>query len=191
MVNTRLVTAPAPFGGEFDDGGPLRKQRFVPRGIAGAHVSTSIQQKYCAGRGRRHYFGADIIRGLSVVGPDCLTRPVSQSKTKKVVTCQETDTLEELMAMMTALRFRHLPVLVTWQKCRWRPQRCASKLRTAKPAGWLPVRLAERRAQSLQACRPCTAITTVTAHGVETSRNAALRCRLLACRPKPQHCGEG
>jgi CBS domain-containing protein len=53
----------------------------------------------------------DIIRALSGVGPDCLTRPVSQSMTKKVVTCQETDTLEELMAMMTARRFRHVPVM--------------------------------------------------------------------------------
>ena len=53
----------------------------------------------------------DIIRALSVVGPDCLTQPVSQSMTTKVVTCQETDTLEELMAMMTARRFRHLPVM--------------------------------------------------------------------------------
>jgi CBS domain-containing protein len=53
----------------------------------------------------------DIIRALSVVGPDCLTQPVSQSMTKKVVTCQETDTLQQLMAMMTARRFRHLPVM--------------------------------------------------------------------------------
>jgi CBS domain-containing protein len=54
----------------------------------------------------------DIIRALSVVGPDCMTQPVSQSMTRNVVTCQETDTLEELMAMMTARRFRHLPVMV-------------------------------------------------------------------------------
>ena len=53
----------------------------------------------------------DIIRALSVVGPDCLTQPVSQSMTKKVVICRETDTLEEMMAMMTARRFRHLPVM--------------------------------------------------------------------------------
>jgi CBS domain-containing protein len=53
----------------------------------------------------------DIICALSVVGPDCLTQAVSQSMTKKVVTCQETDTLEELMAMMTARRFRHVPVM--------------------------------------------------------------------------------
>jgi predicted transcriptional regulator len=31
--------------------------------------------------------------------------------TKKVVTCQETDTLTELVAIMTAQRFRHLPVM--------------------------------------------------------------------------------
>jgi CBS domain-containing protein len=53
----------------------------------------------------------DIIRALSVVGFDCLTQSVSQSMTEKVVTCQETDTLEEMMAMMTARRFRHLPVM--------------------------------------------------------------------------------
>ena len=53
----------------------------------------------------------DIIRALSAVGPDCLTQPISQIMTKKVVTCRETDTLEELMALMTARRFRHLPVM--------------------------------------------------------------------------------
>ena len=53
----------------------------------------------------------DIIRALSMHGPDCLGLPVSQSMTKKVVTCQETDALHELMAMMTERRFRHLPVV--------------------------------------------------------------------------------
>lgn len=53
----------------------------------------------------------DIIRALAESGPDSLTRPVSESMTRQVVTCQETDTLDELMAMMTARRFRHLPVL--------------------------------------------------------------------------------
>jgi CBS domain-containing protein len=52
----------------------------------------------------------DIIRALSALGPDCLARPVSETMTKQVVTCRETDTLDELMAMMTARRFRHLPV---------------------------------------------------------------------------------
>jgi len=53
----------------------------------------------------------DIIRALSVRGPDCLTEPVLETMTKHVVTCEETDTLDELMAMMTARRFRHLPVM--------------------------------------------------------------------------------
>ena len=53
----------------------------------------------------------DIIRALSTSGADCLTRPVAETMTRQVVTCQETDTLDELMAMMTARRFRHLPVV--------------------------------------------------------------------------------
>jgi CBS domain-containing protein len=53
----------------------------------------------------------DIIRALSVRGPDCLTEPVSESMTKQVVTCEEADTLDQLMALMTARRFRHLPVV--------------------------------------------------------------------------------
>jgi CBS domain-containing protein len=53
----------------------------------------------------------DIVRVLSEVGPACLDRPVAETMTRQVVTCQETDTLDELMAMMTARRFRHLPVV--------------------------------------------------------------------------------
>jgi len=53
----------------------------------------------------------DIIRALSEAGPGCLTQPVADIMTRQVVTCQETDTLDELMAMMTARRFRHLPVI--------------------------------------------------------------------------------
>jgi CBS domain-containing protein len=53
----------------------------------------------------------DIIRALSESGPACLTQPVSDTMTRQVVTCQEADTLDELMAMMTARRFRHLPVV--------------------------------------------------------------------------------
>lgn len=53
----------------------------------------------------------DIIRALSEAGTECLTRPVSETMTRQVVACQETDTLDELMAMMTAKRFRHLPVV--------------------------------------------------------------------------------
>ena len=53
----------------------------------------------------------DIVRALAQQGPSCLSQPVSEIMTKQVVTCQETETLDELMAMMTARRFRHLPVV--------------------------------------------------------------------------------
>jgi CBS domain-containing protein len=53
----------------------------------------------------------DIIKALATQGPDCMTRPVSESMTSNVITCQETDTLDELMSMMTERRFRHLPVI--------------------------------------------------------------------------------
>ena len=53
----------------------------------------------------------DIIRALSEMGPGCLERSVGDVMTRQVVTCQETDTLDELMAMMTQRRFRHLPVV--------------------------------------------------------------------------------
>jgi len=53
----------------------------------------------------------DIIRALAETGADCLAQPVAEIMTRQVVTCQETDTLDELMAMMTARRFRHLPVV--------------------------------------------------------------------------------
>lgn len=53
----------------------------------------------------------DIIRRLGIDGPKCLTRPVSESMTRQVITCREGDTLDELMAQMTAGRFRHLPVV--------------------------------------------------------------------------------
>ena len=53
----------------------------------------------------------DIIRALSETGAGCLVRPVAETMTRQVVTCQETDTLDEMMAMMTQGRFRHVPVV--------------------------------------------------------------------------------
>ncbi len=53
----------------------------------------------------------DIIREIANRGPSCLTWPLDETMTRQVVTCTETDTLDELMAMMTARRFRHLPVV--------------------------------------------------------------------------------
>lgn len=53
----------------------------------------------------------DIVRVLAEHGAGALEAPVSQVMTRKVVTCKETDTVAELMEMMTTGKFRHLPVV--------------------------------------------------------------------------------
>ena len=53
----------------------------------------------------------DIIRVVAERGPASLGEPVSRSMTRTVQTCDVSDTLDELMATMTAGRFRHLPVV--------------------------------------------------------------------------------
>jgi CBS domain-containing protein len=52
----------------------------------------------------------DIVRVIGDRGAAALEEPVSQVMTRKVVTCKETDTVAELMEMMTEGKFRHLPV---------------------------------------------------------------------------------
>jgi CBS domain-containing protein len=52
----------------------------------------------------------DIVRALGERGAGVLEAPVSDVMTRKVVTCKETDTVAELMEMMTSGKFRHLPV---------------------------------------------------------------------------------
>jgi CBS domain-containing protein len=53
----------------------------------------------------------DIVRVLGDRGAAVLEEPVAQVMTRKVVTCKETDTVAELMEIMTTGKFRHLPVL--------------------------------------------------------------------------------
>ncbi len=53
----------------------------------------------------------DIVRSIASVGMNALEKPVSSCMTKNVVTCRESDTIDQLMAEMTAGRFRHLPVV--------------------------------------------------------------------------------
>ena len=53
----------------------------------------------------------DIVRVLGDRGAGVLEEPVSQVMTRKVVSCKETDTVAELMEMMTSGKFRHLPVI--------------------------------------------------------------------------------
>ena len=53
----------------------------------------------------------DVVRVLAANGPDALAWPVSDVMTRNVVTCQESDSIDDLMARMTMGRFRHLPVI--------------------------------------------------------------------------------
>lgn len=53
----------------------------------------------------------DVIRLLAREGAAGLERTAGEVMTKSVVTCARSDTIDELMARMTARRFRHLPVL--------------------------------------------------------------------------------
>lgn len=53
----------------------------------------------------------DIVRAIARNGTASLSEPVHRHMTRDVVTCREADTLDEIMASMTAGRFRHLPVV--------------------------------------------------------------------------------
>jgi CBS domain-containing protein len=53
----------------------------------------------------------DIVREIARAGSKVLKEPVEVCMTKTVVTCRESDTIDMLMAEMTAHRFRHLPVV--------------------------------------------------------------------------------
>ena len=52
----------------------------------------------------------DVVRRLAD-GADFLQRPVSELMTVEVHTCEPHDSVESLMATMTQLRIRHLPVV--------------------------------------------------------------------------------
>lgn len=52
----------------------------------------------------------DIVRLVGASGGDALSAPVSEAMTKKVTTCAEHHTINEVMETMTRGRFRHLPV---------------------------------------------------------------------------------
>lgn len=53
----------------------------------------------------------DVVRAVATDGAQALSRPVASYMTRNVATCGETDTVEELMEMMTRGRFRHVPVV--------------------------------------------------------------------------------
>jgi CBS domain-containing protein len=53
----------------------------------------------------------DVVRAVADESVAALARPVSAYMTRAVATCCETDSVEDLMEMMTIGRFRHVPVL--------------------------------------------------------------------------------
>lgn len=53
----------------------------------------------------------DIVRILASDGTAIFDEPVEKHMTKEVRTCVENDTVEWLMEIMTAHRFRHMPVV--------------------------------------------------------------------------------
>ncbi|UCF51913.1 MAG: CBS domain-containing protein [Bradyrhizobium sp.] len=53
----------------------------------------------------------DIVCVIGERGAAALEEPVSEVMTRKVVSCKESDTVAELMEMMTTGKFRHLPVI--------------------------------------------------------------------------------
>ncbi|WP_438275915.1 CBS domain-containing protein [Nitrobacter sp.] len=53
----------------------------------------------------------DIVHALHARGAAALDEPVSAAMTRKVVSCRLSDTVAHLMEVMTAEKFRHLPVV--------------------------------------------------------------------------------
>lgn len=53
----------------------------------------------------------DVVRRLHTYGPDLLHRPVGEIMTTEIVTCSPDDRVDDLAAVMTNNRARHVPVL--------------------------------------------------------------------------------
>jgi CBS domain-containing protein len=53
----------------------------------------------------------DIVRAFAADGPAALDQQVGQVMTRKVMTCDEAETVSGLMERMTQGKFRHLPVV--------------------------------------------------------------------------------
>jgi CBS domain-containing protein len=53
----------------------------------------------------------DVVRQLHAHGADVLSRSISKIMTKTVATCTKSDTVDNVSALMTKNRVRHVPVL--------------------------------------------------------------------------------
>ena len=53
----------------------------------------------------------DIVRALATRGASALDEPVSRTMTRRVETCNERETVANIMERMTVGKFRHMPVV--------------------------------------------------------------------------------
>jgi CBS domain-containing protein len=53
----------------------------------------------------------DLVRAIARDGSQALDRTVETAMSSPVVTCREDETIDQIMAVMTAHRFRHVPVV--------------------------------------------------------------------------------
>ena len=73
----------------------------------GAIVVVSADMEVCGIVSER-----DIVRQLRDSGSAALENPLSSCMTSNVVSCDEDETIDDVLAKMTEGRFRHLPVIV-------------------------------------------------------------------------------
>jgi len=52
----------------------------------------------------------DVVRAIAERGTEVLSEPVGSIMTSEVMTCEDSETIHDVMARMTRGRFRHLPV---------------------------------------------------------------------------------
>ena len=72
----------------------------------GAAVVLDDSEKVCGIASER-----DLVREIAKSGPKALSQPISVCMTQNVISCAETETIDDLMNKMTQGRFRHLPVI--------------------------------------------------------------------------------
>ena len=53
----------------------------------------------------------DIVGAIGAMGADALDQPVSALMTERVITCKKSDSVVEVMGLMTERRIRHVPVV--------------------------------------------------------------------------------
>lgn len=72
----------------------------------GAVIVTGVEQAVLGILSER-----DIVRALATGSTDVLSETVAQHMTSKVMTCKQTTPISSVMEMMTAGKFRHVPVV--------------------------------------------------------------------------------